>query len=156
MWKHLWATGRKTVHPLSGADLRSRTGSADTALQTLSSPRAPNRLWILLESSISRQRCADENDSSPLGADRSARRVSGRSGPVGIAPRNGDSGSKGVEMESVMAHPVFSHRYACIEHGWESMQWDLGDSLSSLKLDTLRLAPHISPRAPGRRLARVP
>jgi len=36
-----------------------------------------------------------------------------------------------AEIHSVLAHPVFSHRYACIEHGADSFQWDLGDALGT-------------------------
>lgn len=38
---------------------------------------------------------------------------------------------EGAEIHSVLAHPVFSRRYACIEHGKDSLQWDLGDALGT-------------------------
>ena len=37
----------------------------------------------------------------------------------------------GAEIHSVLAHPVFSRPYACMEHGKDSLQWDLGDALAT-------------------------
>jgi hypothetical protein len=37
----------------------------------------------------------------------------------------------GAEIHSVLAHPVFSSPYACMEHGKDSLQWDLGDALGT-------------------------
>jgi len=39
--------------------------------------------------------------------------------------------TEGAEIHSVLAHPVFGSRYACIEHGADSLHWDLGDALGT-------------------------
>jgi hypothetical protein len=36
-----------------------------------------------------------------------------------------------AQIHSVLAHPVFDKQYACIEHGSDSLQWELGDALGT-------------------------
>jgi len=38
---------------------------------------------------------------------------------------------RGAEIRSVLAHPIFRVGYACVEHGADSANWDLGDAFGT-------------------------
>jgi peptidase M23-like protein len=48
-----------------------------------------------------------------------------------LASLIGATWAPAAEIHSVLAHPVFGEGYACVEHGADSLKWDLGDALGT-------------------------